>query len=521
MRAKLLAVAALAAGMMQGAWGESITRAGVTYARRGGLGTGDYVATNVAQTAVDVGALPNEKAGLIANENFREAVEAVSPKIEVVAPTNAVSASGKAADAKATGDALAGKSSLLTARARSKDAPWKIVYAEGYDAETVHIDWYDEGEMYEGWGWLVYDHGAYTLPDGENHDPLALHLSCSGIIVTADRDVYYSPKDEPSKVMPSVGAVSETLGGKANRPQLPVTAGNLAALDADGNLADSEIAKENVLYIGEDGYVQGEIRFNGGALFEGDIQTWFISNAGEGGTHDLHGDKWEYRPDEGMTDDREIAVKGDIPNDMLVKGASGAVETRGGESLNHMTLQKGDAKLELGYDSGGSWTWRCTYPDVYGMGAEGEFYAVPWAQAYVSGPGFSFSAPDAGIWPEIYQFPVGQGGGVIALQGWRSLSQSLMDANTSTNADCECISTNLCKLISPHIEAVNVVEQFWDEELSANWTLRCVDGDLKMSVSTNEDMTAFQRANPVLTDEVTHDETRIHATGGELKFYTR
>lgn len=54
-----------------------LTRAGVTYVQRGALGSADYVATNVAMSAADVNALPNNETQLLSNAAFTNAVRAI------------------------------------------------------------------------------------------------------------------------------------------------------------------------------------------------------------------------------------------------------------------------------------------------------------------------------------------------------------------------------------------------------------------------------------------------------------
>lgn len=58
-----------------------------------------------------------------------------------------------------------------------------------------------------------------------------------------------------------------------------------------------------------------------------------------------------------------------------------------------------------------------------------------------------------------------------------SLRTMLVDANTNTTADCECISSNICKLASPAITnaVINIRDRFYDEELDVTWK-RTVNG---------------------------------------------
>ena len=113
-------------------------------------------------------------------------------------------------------------------------------------------------------------------------------------------------------------ALQSDVESKADRPALPVTAGNLAALTADGNLSDSGKKASDFAPAVEGGYLP----LNGGGTVNGD--TTFLGNfrAGPYGDmivvnrdagylykYDSEGIKWYY----GFGDPAdEIAVKGDI-----------------------------------------------------------------------------------------------------------------------------------------------------------------------------------------------------------------
>lgn len=102
----------------------SYTTNGVTYAQRGGLGSADYVVTNVTLSASDVGALPNSEQGLKDNSNFSNAVVAVSPPVvlpEKWALANVTNASGNAVGAADVG-ALPDSRALLEANANFSNA---------------------------------------------------------------------------------------------------------------------------------------------------------------------------------------------------------------------------------------------------------------------------------------------------------------------------------------------------------------------------------------------------------------
>lgn len=361
MKAKLWAVAVLAAGIVLGAWGESVTRAGVVYARRGGLGTGDFVATNVAQTAADVGAVStyakfSEDTGSYLNWNYT-------------------------LKGLAFGFDLNDPQILIT------DAPY---------GEIRHPRKTDEK-----WDWLVTWDGS-TLQDSlDSYVPTTRKIN--GQPLTQDLTI---------QGMPDNGLVWDEANSNVK------TADGLRIIDA------SDVGA----FPARGGIITGAV----GSYTDIDAGRIIVYNRYFGEMVDLN-------PISGVTYKNWTFAGGHIKNNN-----SGTV--------------------------------------LY----------FPWDVT-----------------------------GQLAVNSWSSLRSMLTDATTNTNADRESISTNICKLIEPHIEAVNVVEQFWDAELEANWELRAVGGDLKMAVSTNEDMTVFQKANPVLEDKQTGDEIRLHTTGGELKFLTR
>lgn len=113
-------------------------------------------------------------------------------------------------------------------------------------------------------------------------------------------------------------SVSGLASSKADRPALPVTAGNLAALTADGNLADSgkkasdfaPAVEGGYLPLNDGGHVIGDTTFLGNfyAGPYGDM-IGVTRDAGYLYRYDSEGIKWYY----GFSDDaNEIAVKGDI-----------------------------------------------------------------------------------------------------------------------------------------------------------------------------------------------------------------
>ena len=122
-------------------------------------------------------------------------------------------------------------------------------------------------------------------------------------------------------------ALQSDVESKADRPALPVAAGNLAALTADGNLADSGIAKGNVATKNNlEGYlpltggtITGSLNVNeslvaGRNLYATYFSTAYITSLGDE-VPALYYSMWYYLPNGSEypeMSDNEIAVKGDI-----------------------------------------------------------------------------------------------------------------------------------------------------------------------------------------------------------------
>lgn len=112
---------------------------------------------------------------------------------------------------------------------------------------------------------------------------------------------------------------------------------------------------------------------------------------------------------------------------------------------------------------------------------------------------------------------------VIRAGGWQLLDATLADTRglDETNDCLKAMSTDLTRIIRRDIKPVNVVSEFWDAQLEANWRFEIHDGDMRYYVSTNVDETAMLEANPVLTDEQTGERNRIVVENGEMKFFTK
>ena len=150
----------------------SYTTNGVTYAQRGGLGSADYVVTNIDADAVgrvksvngktgavtlsasDVGALPDSEQGLKGNANFSNAVVSVSPPVELPlkwALENVTNASGNAVGASDVGAIPASELVATEFSAASAYEEGDVVRHDGkaYRANTRKA----AGLSWQSWMW--------------------------------------------------------------------------------------------------------------------------------------------------------------------------------------------------------------------------------------------------------------------------------------------------------------------------------------------------------------------------------
>ena len=157
----------------------SYTTNGVTYAQRGGLGSADYVVTNIDANAVgkvksvngkegvvvlsaaDVGALPDDEQGLKENANLAAAVSVLSPKL---AASNIVSKAFSETSAYRTGEVVLYEGKLYRAK-RSQSAPaypptptWMGEFWE--EISSSEIDTAMKGALYDAY--LPLGNGGYS-----------------------------------------------------------------------------------------------------------------------------------------------------------------------------------------------------------------------------------------------------------------------------------------------------------------------------------------------------------------------
>lgn len=327
--AALAAIGFSAFGFDQPAYDATYTTNGITYAQRGGLGVKDFVVTNIDASAVGkvksvngrvgdvvldaaaVNALPDGKDELISNENFKEAVATVYPPVELPqkwALANVTNANGKsvrASDVGALGNS--GSQTLnqsyggLSVNFDSKGTLYTGQYAPSRWSITKEVN--DQYYYVQFFGFSGTNYPSFNLFDGESDFYIRL------------------PRKEGTL------ALQSDVGSKADKPALPVTAGNLVALTADGNLSDSGIAKGSVATKNNlEGYlpltggtIKGDLAVNYSISAGYNLSSTFFSTSYSTSWGDvvpaLYYSRWYYLPNGSeypKLSDNEIAVKGDI-----------------------------------------------------------------------------------------------------------------------------------------------------------------------------------------------------------------
>lgn len=470
----------------------------------------------------DVGALPDDEELLKVDSDFRRAVEAVSPpfpeKIALASVTNSTGGAVQAADVNAL---------------PANDDYYQI-YADddffafdAWNAEGSGIGMYVDNDYASVYAVGSESEGAEYASDGiyynnsTNSAQLAFPQDSGGTIATRE----WTQGRIPS--LPAKWALSNVTNASGNA----VTAGDVGAYTKYNSLgvnADGQVIVHEKSPWASDG-----ITFECPVTFGTDYTPVFYRGLAVGGwsytgKSFVNGNKIVTIPSKNGT----IALTSDIPDGMPTTGlvwnaTAGKVKTADGAKTigaADVGAIHTDDKIHRIKDYQTEF-----YSIDDGVAAFGDFGMAALASKglYVknnpSGEAIIIDAMGVSVskgsqW-SIIDFPLGKSG-TFAVDSWTSLRAMLADANINTNADCESISTNICKLIAPHIEPVKVLLNIYDNALEANWAFSIVNGDMKYACTTNEDITAFQKANPVLTDKQTADDYRVIVTGGEMKFFT-
>lgn len=103
---------------------------------------------------------------------------------------------------------------------------------------------------------------------------------------------------------------------------------------------------------------------------------------------------------------------------------------------------------------------------------------------------------------------------------YANVSNRAMSA-VQPNDAVSTLANDVGYLTTNDVDAVNVVAEYWDETLKANWKVYIDNEDMKFSVSTNVDNTALIQANAVLKDLTTSDKFRVVIEAAEMKFFTK
>lgn len=482
----------------------------------------------------DVGALPDDEELLKVDSDFRRAVEAVSPpfpeKIALASVTNSTGGAVQAADV----NALPANDDYYQIYADDDFFAFDAWNAEG-SGIGMYVD-NDYASVYavgsEGEGAEYASDGIY-FNNSTNSAQLTFPQDNGGTIATRE----WTQGRIPS--LPAKWALSNVTNASGNA----VTAGDVGAYTKYNSLgvnADGQVIVHEKSPWADDG-----ITFDCPVTFGTDYTPAFYRGLAVGGwtytgNSFVNGNKTVTIPSKNGT----LALTSDIPDGMPTTGlvwnaTAGKVRTVGGRDIGaadvgaansshtheqYVPYNGANKNIEIGEKrviaTQGDTSTHLTPNnvevrfggDIYG-GEDGEI-------AFFQVNGIGYQSSYGGYDEESYLYFPHNTFGEIAVNSWSSLRTMLADANSNTNADCECISTNICKLIAPHIEPVKVLLNIYDNALEANWAFSIVNGDMKYACTTNEDITAFQKANPVLTDKQTADDYRVIVTGGEMKFFT-
>ena len=439
--AALAAIGFSAFGFDQPAYDATYTTNGITYAQRGGLGVKDFVVTNIDASAVGkvksvngrvgdvvldaaaVNALPDDKDELVSNDNFKAAVATVSPPVELPAKwalanvTNANGKSVRASDVGALGNS--GSQTLnqsyngLSVTFDAEGALYTGQYAPSKWSITKEVN--DQYYYVQFFGFNGTNYPSFNLFDGESDFYIRL------------------PRKEGTL------ALQSDVESKADRPALPVAAGNLAALTADGNLADSGKMASDFL----------PAKDLGGDAYEVSANTTFKQLYGDAlvidpNNHWFWGARFFYDPSgsEAIYDDaNEIAVKGDIPKSF----ATASITNANGNAIDDDgKLTYGKIRDRNGYETHG----------IHAKNSANEVYITTDGLSTVDDSGYSpyqglcvknsssgwsdYSVDSIHFCPkgdgQLYYYNFPHDSGYIALEGWSSLSRTLYTSEATALA---------------------------------------------------------------------------------------
>lgn len=244
----------------------------------------------------------------------------------------------------------------------------------------------------------------------------------------------------------------------------------------------------------------------GGQLFNyhDDTYDWYDFPTGESGTLALKGDIPKSFATSSITNANGTAIDDDG------KLTYGKIRDKGGWETHGIAAINGDNEVYITTD-GLSTIDDSGYSPYQGLCVKNDW--AGWSDFSVDA--IHFCPKGVG---QLYYYYFPRNSGTIALEGWKSLSRSLSDACTNRTADSESLSTNICKLIAPHIEPVNVIAELYDRTKKVLWSVTIDNGDMRYGAKTNVDTTAYMQANSVLKDKALKTNWKVRIEDSEMKF---
>ena len=482
--AAIAAIGFSAFGFDQPAYDATYTTNGITYAQRGGLGVKDFVVTNIDASAVGkvksvngrvgdvlldaaaVNALPDDKDELVSNDNFKAAVATVSPPVELPAKwalANVTNANGKSVNASDVG-ALGNSGSQtlnqsyngLSVTFDAEGALYTGQYAPSKWSITKEVN--DQYYYVQFFGFNGTNYPSFNLFDGESDFYVRLPRKEGTLALQSDVE----SKADKSALTAHTENTDNPHGVTAEQ----VGALSISRANTDQTF-DWDHSGGGVRLFGTY-YGTGiglSLNSRGGLLYNHHDNTydWYDFPTGESGT---------------------LALKGDIPKSFATASITNATGTSiddGGKLTYGKIIDRNGYETHgIAAVNGGNEV----YITTDGLSSVDDSGYSPYKGLCVkdSSSGWSDYSVDA-----IHFCPKGSGqlfyyyfpynSGTIALEGWRSLLNSLQDASTNSVAGKESISENICNLAEPGINkaVIRSRDRFYDAELDVTWK-RTVSG---------------------------------------------
>ena len=501
----------------------TFTRSGVTYAQRGGLGNASYVVTNVQMSAGDVGAVVRDETWESVSNKAMTAIQTLEPATNYTdeATGEVYRVSSKwicTSDARIDvlrADYAYGNTWIVVVSNRStsvsdyiypnapKDAA--VLTGESPELGMITVEKKSTPALAEKLGLATqYDVKAEVTA---YHDDTKADLQSGKLAVSQVPDLVH------------LGDGSEWTMDAFRANQISVGSWDEVYAAKQERLTDFlSLGRWNY---GVDKFIQ-ETAFNPVVQVVEDVSNRVLNASvyvGRGATANSN-------------DGTAIGHSANAGGNAFAAGVSADARENNSVAIGRQAVSTNESAVALGARS------RSHGPNTFSVSSTvGNWYAgdVPLVEALQSRfimtnveevvtnePAMFAASVRGNVVTNTYKVYVPDGTGArIAYDDKSSLARMVADAATNNTEECECISTNLCKLISTQIEPVNAIAELYDQTLSALWELKMVDGEMMYTVKTNEDTCALFVANSVLKDTAaTNTSWKVHVDDGDMKFFT-